>query len=154
MLLLLPGCFIQFTQQKAAFKKKVAFSFDALSTCIDVSNASYTNPEIEAKLFDIPTMVGSLTVETEEQALMPGQLMIVSLAPYQKASVKDFYLHEMICLGWFAIADVEGFETVLVFQKPKKLCVINLRPCVTKPAQQYQSMICIMVCPQESLFES
>lgn len=156
ILLLLPGCFLQ-TKNKAALNKKAAFSFDPLATQIDVGSIeSYAaTQEVEAKLFDIPTMIGSLTFEPNNQDLVSGQSMIASLCSYDKTAITDFYLKEMIRLGWLSVSHIYGFEWVLLFQKPQKLCIINLRSCTAKAKNSYQTLVHITVCNKEnSLFES
>jgi len=153
----LPGCFVQSKKNKAALKKKAAFSFDPLATHIDVSNIeSYAaTQEVEAKLFDIPTMIGSLTFEPYNQDLEPGKSMIVSLSLYDRDMLADFYLKEMVRSGWLLINNIHGFEWLLLFQKPHKLCVINMRSCDVKTKNQYHTLVHITVCNTESgVFES
>lgn len=151
-LFILPGCFLHTNKNKAALKKKAAFSFDPLATQIDVNNIeSYAaTQEVEAKLFDIPTMIGSLTFEPNNQDLVIGQSMIASLCTYDKAAIKDFYIKEMTRLGWLSVCSIHGFEWVLLFKKPKKLCIINLRSCIAQAKHDYQTLVHITVCTKEN----
>jgi hypothetical protein len=154
---LLPGCSLHTNKNKAALQKKAAFSFDPLATQIDVSTieAYATMQEVEAKLFDIPTMIGSLTFEPNNQPLVPGESMIASLCTYDRDVIADFYLKEMVRLGWLPISTIHGFEWVLLFQKPQKLCIINLRSCSVQAKNGYQTLIHITICNTENnIFES
>jgi hypothetical protein len=142
---LIPGCFPkQKTSSKAALpQKQAAFSFDGLETNIDIaaSMADKPNPELEAKLHDIPTMVGSHLLVFENQQLPENQMVLAWASQFDQEMVTNFYNFEMENAGWKRVANIKGFENTLVFQKPKKICIISLRTLSTKYKNQYASLV-------------
>ena len=156
IILMIPGCGQQSKILKAAApsKRYAASSFTGLETHIDIAavtadHASY-NPEIEAKLNDIPTMVGSVPIETElMQPLPEGQQMFAFACQYDQEMVANFYLFEMEQQGWQRIGSVKSFETVLIFQKPKKLCIVSVRSLATQKNSGCQSLAHITLTTKE-----
>ncbi len=132
-LLLIPACVPQKTvKSKAAFEKKAAFSLQEIQTNIDVTQTQSGNLEIEAKLIDVPLMMGSTLLEDRSSISPDNQMALTWACQYDQTLIHDFYLQEMESLGWQRLMDLQSAETMLVFQKPKKMCVISLRPVQNK----------------------
>jgi hypothetical protein len=154
MLLMVSGCSKKPANNKAASsKKQAAFSFNTLETNIDVlastASAETANLELEAKLIDIPTMVGSVMLENDsDQILAEGQLMFACVASQEQSAISDFYNLEMEQLGWQRVAAIQGNEIVLLYQKPKKVCIISIRP-LSHRNTDYQSLIHIATSSKE-----
>jgi hypothetical protein len=160
---MIPGCFSKQNKiSKAALpQKQAAFSFDGLETNIDcaagMADQTAYNPEIQAKLYDIPTMVGSVSIELEktihpdlvEGLLEEGQIMLGFLCQYDQEMVANFYNFEMENVGWQRIACIKGFETILVFQKPKKICIISIRSLSSKHKNNYACLVHICTSNKE-----
>lgn len=158
---LIPGCFSKQNKvSKAAVpQKQAAFSFDSLETNIDIAagmaDQNSYDPEIEAKLHDIPTMVGSVPVEFEKtihpepvEGLNEGQIMLAFVCQYDQEMVANFYNFEMENAGWKRLACIRGFENTLVFQKPKKLCIISIRS-LSKSKNNYSTVVHICTSNKE-----
>lgn len=154
----IPGCFSKqnkVTSSKAAVhQKQAAFSFDNLETNIDIAadmaDQITCNPEIEAKLYDIPTMVGSIPVEFDTQRIVSeGQAMLAFVSQYDQDMVTNFYHFEMENAGWKRIASIKGFENTLLFQKPKKVCIISIRTLSGKHKYQYPCLVHVSVSGKE-----
>ena len=148
IILVMPGCFSkQHKISKAVLpQKQAAFSFDGLETNIDIAAgmADQSNPnlEIEAKLHDIPSMVGSVPVDFESGAqLAEGQIMLAFVCHYDQEMVANFYTFEMENLGWRRVTSIKGFESTLVFQKPKKICIISIRSLSGKFKNQHACLV-------------
>lgn len=77
----------------------------------------------QAKLIDIP-------IPLDSEQILSG-ISANSYAFYSKdilQSIIHFYEIEMEFLGWQKIAEFIGFESLLVFEKPNKKCIISVRP--------------------------
>jgi hypothetical protein len=152
---LIPGCGPkQNSSSKAAPpKKQAAFSFDSLETNIDIAagaaDRTLCNPEIEAKLQDIPTMVGSIPIELYNAQLPERQMMLAWACQYDQEMVTNFYNFEMENAGWKRIACIKGYENTLVFQKPKRICIISIRTLSSKLKNQYAALVHMCVCNKE-----
>lgn len=152
---MIPGCFSKQNKiPKAALpQKQAAFSFEKIQTSIDVAAGAADqlafDPILEAKLQDIPTMVGSVPVESGPSMLPQGQLMQAWVSPYDQKLVTDFYVAEMENGGWQKLATIKGFETVLVFQKPKRICVISIRVLSGTHKNPYTCLIHISMSSKE-----
>jgi len=121
MICLLPACNKQ-TQRKKAAHKKAAFSFAPLATNIDIELQERT---LYAHLDDVPTYVGS-EVAFIDQAIEHGQHSFILSCPTTHETIKDFYTAEMDIAGWQKISLLEGADITMLFQKPRKLCLIIL----------------------------
>ena len=44
------------------------------------------------------------------------------------STVKDFYLEEMERSGWNVVVNINGSDKILLFEKPKLACIIEIRP--------------------------
>ncbi len=176
---MIPGCFSKQNKiSKAALpQKQAAFSFDSLETNIDIAagmaDQSNYNHEIEAKLLDIPTMVGSVPVEFDKasahsadakamadmgedskrefilSSVEGSRTMQAFVCQYDQEMVSNFYHFEMENNGWKRIACVKGYETTLVFQKPKRLCIISVRSLSRKSKNNYSTVVHICTSNKE-----
>lgn len=120
---LIPSCARQPSETKKAASKKAAFSFAKVSTNIDI--ASIDDFEFKAKLDDIPTFVGSEIIAIDDK-VENSQLSFSVACNAELKSISDFYMQEMESCGWQKVALLEGQEITLLFQKPKKFCIIEL----------------------------
>ena len=89
--------------------------------------------ELEAKLIDIPIPLSAKPLLDYYTA---GSDLPIDLLGYNVSmeleDVLKFYEHEMERLGWQRLAFCTGFETLLTFSKPDRLCSISIRPQSTK----------------------
>jgi len=145
---MIPGCAKQSEEKNKAVlpQKQAAFSFDSLETNIDLEAASahYSeyNPEIEAKLHDVPTMVGSIPVEIPaNSAVLEGQMVVALASHYDQEMITNFYNFEMERQGWQRISCIKGFESTLVFQRPKKICIISVRALSARTRNNYKCLV-------------
>jgi len=153
---MIPGCAKQSEEKNKAVlpHKQAAFSFDSLETNIDIAahTADYNdyNSETEATLHDIPTMIGSVPVELPADMAVPeGQMMVVFASSYDQEMITNFYNAEMECQGWQRIACVKGFESTLVFQRPKKVCIISVRALSARNRRNYKCLVHICTSVKE-----
>ena len=135
-LISLPSCMQPRYQKKKAALPKAAFSFTTLETNIDVD---FQEDALRAQLNDIPTFVGSSFQFIDDKVSENSFSFIVSCQA-DAAMVKDFYLAEMENLGWQKIAQLDGNDTTLTFQKPRKVCLIIIQSSQSQTIIQIKSM--------------
>lgn len=120
LLISLPSCKQpKYKKNKAAYPQ-AAFSFAPIQTNIDVD---FQEQMFRAQLDDIPTFVGSSFIAIDDK-VSESSLSFIFSCKVELALVKDFYLLEMENLGWQKIGQLDASDTTLIFQKPKKICVI------------------------------
>lgn len=68
-------------------------------------------------------------------------MMLAWVCQYDQEMVTNFYNFEMENVGWKRIACIKGYENTLVFQKPKKICVISIRALSSKHKNNYVSLV-------------
>jgi len=131
MLAMIPGCTKQPNEKnKAALsQKQAAFSFAKVATNIDVE--CIDDQAFKAKLDDIPTYVGSHIIAIDNQ-IEDGQLSFSVACDADQNCIKDFYMQEMEICGWQKMALLVGDEIMIIFQKPKKICIITLEKALSK----------------------
>ena len=89
--------------------------------------------ELEAKLIDIPIPLSAKPLmryyssERDMNTEILGYNVLMELK-----DVLDFYVQEMERLGWQRIGFCSGFESLITFTKPDKLCSISIREGRTK----------------------
>jgi len=114
--------------------KEAAFS--AIRRCIDSteSDDEHLIKKLEAHLVDIPIPVNTCPLEQYFVQTVNGNVCIAyDSNSMQLEEVFAFYQREMERFGWQRMAQLEGHETVLVYKKPKKICLISLRQIVKRP---------------------
>lgn len=145
---LLPGCSRQPKKYQAADPQSAAFSLHEAKTHIDSAASQEPVPgpisEIEAQLLDIPSMIGSMLIESRIQE--DNQITLAWACPYELKPITSFYLQEMERSGWQKIAAVDGTESTLLFQKPKKICCISVRSLVGN--RSFSTVIYLVVSPK------
>lgn len=120
-LISLPSC--KQPKSKKAVLSKAAFSFAPIETNIDVD---FQEQALRAQLDDIPTFVGSSFIFIDDKSGENNFSFITSCVA-DSTQVKDFYLSEMENLGWQKVGQLDASDTTLIFQKPKKICVITIQ---------------------------
>lgn len=85
--------------------------------------------EHEARLVDVPIPLGACPIKrfSEQQQSTPSQLLGY-IVYYSTEELIDYYTYEMERLGWDQRVQHEGAEAVLVFNKPKRIAIISMRP--------------------------
>lgn len=117
---LLPACGPR-KIKKAAYQK-AAFSMPEIQTTIDVEQSIV---ELEAKLTDIPTLIGSRTLSVHQISEQPPQLKLELECDQNLAEVDAFYAEQMLYNGWQQITAIKDeHEIMQVYKKPNKLCII------------------------------
>lgn len=131
ILAMIPGCTKQPNEKNKAVlsQKQAAFSFAKVATNIDIE--SIDDEAFKAKLDDIPTFVGSKIISIDGQ-IGDGQLSFSIACNAEQNCIKDFYMQEMEMSGWQKVASLAGNDIVLIFQKPKKICIITLEKTISK----------------------
>lgn len=128
-LISLPSCKQPKYQKDKAVPKKMAFSFAPVQTNIDVD---FQEQALRAQLDDIPTFVGSSFVFIDDK-VSENNVSFVLLCKADINLVRDFYRDEMENLGWQKVGQLDATDTTLIFQKPKKICVIAIQASVDLP---------------------
>ena len=129
MLIIIPGCSgIHFRKtqkgQQPATRAELKTNIDiAAQTSIQFNYML----ELEAHLTDLPTIIGSMIIESESAQLSEDQIMIAWVCPHEREIISEFFQQEMERLGWKKIAAIFGPEITLLFSKPKKICDISIR---------------------------
>lgn len=144
---LIPGCAKQSKEKNKAVlpQKQAAFSFDSIETNIDLEAASAYYSEysqIEAQLNDIPTMVGFVQVEIPTLHSMPeGQMVCAFASDLDQGMITNFYQFEMERQGWQRMSCIKNLESTLVFQRPKKICIISIRSLSKRTKNNYKCLV-------------
>lgn len=102
---------------------------------------------LQAKLIDIPLPLITEYIPlycTEGDALSLG--CMTDLSAHQ---IEQFYLQEMEKAGWQIVAHGGGYEQLLIFEKPDRICSISIRPHTF--ASKKADMI-IFVTPRQSVY--
>lgn len=141
---LMPSCAKQKNQHKAALQTKAASSFSAIETNVDIAalQPEY-DTQIQAKFSEIPFMVGSTIMK--EELTVTQQLILTGICLYDSFALADYYVIEMQRSGWQKISEFHASEVTLLFQKPKKVCVISIRSLSNKYKIPYKSLFYICI---------
>lgn len=127
-LILLPSCGPR-KIKKAAFQK-AAFSMPSIQTAIDVEQSIV---ELEAKLTDIPSIIGSRTISIHQVSEQPQQLRLMLECDQSLAEVDAYYAEQMLYNGWQPITSIkDDHEIMQVYKKPLKMCIITLTQSASK----------------------
>jgi len=59
--------------------------------------------------------------------------------------VTTFYLQQMERTGWRKVASVTGIESLLIFEKPDRVCAVSIRPLSKKHSNKQEVGIFIFV---------
>ncbi len=82
----------------------------------------------EAKQADIPIPMSAISL-SRQYHVDADQVMLgyrdYTLSPQ---AIITFYEHEMERLGWRFVFAVSGYESMLQFEKPDRLCIVSIRP--------------------------
>ena len=84
--------------------------------------------EQEAKLMDVPIPLDARPLvsyfdESDEKGCSLGYTSDTS-----QEEVAFFYTQEMERLGWLQTVACETVESILIFEKPGRFCIVSLRP--------------------------
>jgi len=91
--------------------------------------------EREARLTDIPIVLGSRPVANQSTKTAYVYDLRVDVL-----SIEQFYLREMERFGWRLLAKSRASGTLLVFQKPVKICVVSVQRFGSKTRVRIESM--------------
>ncbi len=122
-LILMPHCGSRSKKNKAAFQK-AAFSLPSIPTNIDIDQIS---AELEAKLTDIPSPLGSRIVHSESVSEQPHKMRIVIECSGTLAELEALYAEQMAGCGWQSVESVGGTQLMQLYKKPHKVCVIMVQ---------------------------
>lgn len=95
------------------------------SSCSD--DFLYDALACEAKLSDVPVPLGScpLPYYFDEKNLNEGQdILLGYMSQQDEDSLLTFYEREMFANGWRLLACIKGSDSVLIFEKPDRICAI------------------------------
>lgn len=123
-IILLPACGSRTIKNKKAAFKRAAFSMPSIQTQIDVGQSA---AELEAKLTDIPTLIGSRTISIYQISEQPQQLRLALECNQSLEEVDAYYIEQMAYNGWQSVAVIAGDELMQIYKKPQKICVITIR---------------------------
>lgn len=122
--ILLPSCGPHTKKIRKAASHRAAFSMPKIQTQIDVEQSVV---ELEAKLVDIPTAIGSRLSAITQVSEQPYQLRVCFDCSQNLAELNTFYAEQMAYNGWQAVATIAGDELMQIYKKPNKICVITIR---------------------------
>lgn len=107
------------------------------------SLSSLSCQELEARHYDIPILLNAQSdlARSEQQG---SNTILTFIVDADLSSTINFYRQEMERQGWRELFCVEGFETLLNFEKPQKFASISIRPA------QNQFEIVIYIVPKDS----
>ncbi len=89
--------------------------------------------QLEAKLTDIPLPV-SCTPLPEYYNTTSERVVLGYRTPLSVDEAGSFYINEMERLGWWCGKQFSGYETLLSFEKPDRVCAVSIRPNRKKKA--------------------
>ncbi len=145
VLILITGCSKQVNKKAAQGKNQAAFFVDDLETNIDLSVARIDDQLlVDVKYDEIPSMIGSTLLESDQMARSDGQIFLRWACMFDQPLIIEFYQQEMVVRGWQQVGQLlDEKENLLIFKKPKKLCIVSIRSLASKPNK---STIYIFVC--------
>lgn len=127
--LALPACGPQTKKNKKAALQKAAFSLSEIQTQIDIHQ---NVQELEAKLTDIPTIIGSRTISLYQLCDHPQQLRMQLECDQSLAEVDAYYAEQMLYNGWQQVTVIRDSQEIMqVYKKPSKLCIIRVYSTIT-----------------------
>ncbi|GMU19234.1 MAG: hypothetical protein AMXMBFR12_04260 [Candidatus Babeliales bacterium] len=101
-----------------------------IETTIDVEQSVV---ELEAKLVDIPSIIGSRTISICQISEQPQQLRLSLECDQSLVEVDAYYAEQMLYNGWQQITSIkDDHEIMQVYKKPLKICIITLRQIASK----------------------
>ena len=124
VIVLLPSCGPQTKKNKKAAYKKAAFSLPKIQTNIDVEQVQEA---LEAKLIDIPTIIGSRTLNIVQISEQPQQLRLEIKCSQSLVEIDSYYTEQMAYNGWQSITRVASNQIIQIYKKPQKMCIITIR---------------------------
>ena len=91
---------------------------------------------LEAKLSDIPIPLGSEPIRDffAEAPVDDMNIVVGYTNMTDSSSLYNFFKTECIRLGWYLRGGFQRVESMLVFEKPDRICIISLRPCEASTA--------------------
>lgn len=131
-IILLPSCGPRMKKNKKAALQKAAFSLSKIQTQIDVDQSVV---ELEAKLIDIPTALGSRLSFINQVSEQPYQLRATFECSQPLAELDAYYTEQMAYQGWQLIAHIPGDEPMQIYKKPSKICVITIRQTASNQSE-------------------
>jgi len=124
VIILLPSCGPQKRKSKKAALQKAAFLLSEIETQIDVDQSVV---ELEAKLTDIPTCIGSRMLTIRQISEQPPQMRLELECDQSLEEVDAFYAEQMLYNGWQQVITVKDDQEIMhVYKKPQKLCIIMM----------------------------
>lgn len=83
--------------------------------------------QYQARLYDIPIAINAMPLHNycscsdSSSAMQLGYSSLLS-----KDKLIEFYRHEMERAGWLEYAIIDGFQSVLLFEKPRRVCSVAI----------------------------
>ncbi len=81
----------------------------------------------EAKFSDIPSPLNAVPLTPYYQA-EEGNALFAYSSVLSVDELMRFYAHEMERLGWRMAFAFSGYESMLQFEKPGRVCIVSIRP--------------------------
>lgn len=95
-------------------------------------NQSHINEWLqqEAKFFDVPVLINAKpeSVNNLNEFASSEVTQLVYTVRVSYADAISFYEQEMERSGWNMFSSIVSHETLLIFEKPSKICSISIRP--------------------------
>jgi hypothetical protein len=91
----------------------------------------------EARMLDVPIPLGAKLVDLAQCGESECSFSVV----ISREAVSDFYIQEMERYGWVLLASLSGSSSQLVFEKPRKLCVVTI---VQRKGYKPKTLVTIM----------
>ena len=110
IVILLPCCGPHTKKNKKAAFQKAAFLLSEIETQIDINQNVV---ELEAKLMDIPTVIGSRTLSLIQISEQPQQLRLEIECKQSLAEIDAYYAEQMLYNGWQQITVVKDSQEIM-----------------------------------------
>jgi len=101
---------------------------DAESVDIDTINVDYVWS------IDVPIPLQAVEKKNYYQA-QPNVYSIGYTVALERTDLIDFYKKQMELFGWHCWWQINGFETLMLFEKPHKHCAVSIRPSSSRKKQ-------------------
>lgn len=109
--------------------------------------------QYKQKLLDVPLPVDARAIAECNDYMTVNELSISRMSSLSQQELIDFYTSMLEQSGWRLIGKIKGSsESVMTWEKPRKICVVSLRPSATKWALLKQSgttRIVINICEKK-----
>lgn len=140
-------------QNVSGNQSKLPVSASGSCSTSQSTSKKLSTQQYKQKLLDVPLPVDARAIAECNDYMTVNELSISRMSSLSQQELIDFYTSMLEQSGWRLIGKIKGSsESVMTWEKPRKICVVSLRPSATKWALLKQSgttRIVINICEKK-----